>query len=238
MIPLRDANPTRRRPVVTIAIIALCFLVFGLELAVGASGGDAALERFLRTFGVVPTEFLGALTHGRLLDPAVLPLISHQFLHGGWLHIGGNMLYLWIFGNNVEDRLGRLWFVLFFLVGGIVAALTQVVSDPTSTLPLVGASGAIAAILGAYIVLFPGSRVLSIVFLGFFFQLIEVPALLVLGLWFVLQLVDGLASVGIHETVGGVAVFAHIGGFLIGLAVGLIVRRLGPRTAALPVRVR
>ncbi len=232
MIPLRDANPTRRRPVVTIGIITIAFLAFGLELAVQATGGDDALESLFRSLGVVPDELLGAIADGRLLDTSVLALVTHQFLHGGWLHIGGNLLYLWIFGNNVEDRFGRLGFLAFFLAGGVVAAFTQVAIDPASDIPLIGASGAIATVLGAYIVVFPGARVLSIVFLGFFFQLIEVPALIVLGLWFLLQVIDGLASLGIHETVGGVAIFAHIGGFVAGLAVGLVHRRLRPRPVA------
>lgn len=232
MIPLRDANPTRRRPVVTIGIITIAFLAFGLELVVQATGGDDALEALFRALGVVPDELLGAIAAGRVLDASVLALVTHQFLHGGWLHIGGNLLYLWIFGNNVEDRFGRLGFLAFFLAGGVVAALTQVAIDPASDLPLIGASGAIAAVLGAYVVVFPGARVLSIVFLGFFFQLIEVPALIVLGLWFLLQVIDGLASLGIHETVGGVAIFAHIGGFVAGLAVGLVYRRLRPHPVA------
>jgi membrane associated rhomboid family serine protease len=214
--------------VVTLAIIVVCFAAFGFELAEQATGGDAALDTLLRSFGVVPVRLLDALGSGRILSLPVLALVTHLFLHGGWLHVGGNMLYLWIFGNNVEDRFGRLGFLLFFLAGGVVAAFTQVSVDPTSDIPLVGASGAIAAVLGAYIVAFPGARVLSIVFLGFFFQLVEVPALLVLGLWFVLQVVDGLASLGIRETVGGVAIFAHIGGFLVGIAAGLVARRLRP----------
>jgi membrane associated rhomboid family serine protease len=232
VIPLRDANPTRRRPVVTIGIIAIAFLVFGLELTLQATGGDTALESFFRAFGVVPDELLGALAAGRVLDASVVALVTHQFLHSGWIHIGGNLLYLWIFGNNVEDRLGRLGFLGFFLAGGVVAAFTQVVIDPASDIPLIGASGAIAAVLGAYLVIFPGARVLSLVFLGFFFQLIEVPALIVLGLWFVLQVIDGLASLGIHETGGGVAIFAHIGGFVAGIVVGLTHRRLRQRPVA------
>jgi membrane associated rhomboid family serine protease len=153
-----------------------------------------------------------------------------MFLHAGWLHILGNMLYLWIFGNNVEDRLGRIPFLLFYLVGGITAALTQVVIDPHSQVPLVGASGAIAAALGAYIVLFPGARILSLVFLGFFYQLLEVPALVILGFWFVLQLISGAAALGATTATGGVAFFAHIGGFVMGVAVGLLLRVVGAGT--------
>jgi membrane associated rhomboid family serine protease len=153
-----------------------------------------------------------------------------MFLHGGWLHLLGNMLFLWIFGNNVEDRLGRIVFLLFYFVGGIAAALTQVFIAPTSELPLVGASGAIAGALGAYIVLFPGARILSLVFLGFFYQLLEVPALVVLGFWFVLQLISGFAGLGAETAQGGVAFFAHIGGFVFGVAVGLLFRAIGAGT--------
>jgi len=232
VIPLRDANPTRRTPVVTIAIIAVCFAVFGLELAVQATGGEDALAALFRSYGVVPADLLAALRAGRIADPAVVSLISYQFLHGGWIHIGANLLYLWIFGNNVEDRLGRPGFLLFFLAGGIVAAFAQVAIDPRSDVPLVGASGAIAAVLGAYVALYPRARVLSIVFLVVFFQLTEVPAVLVLGLWFVLQVIDGLASLGVDDVVGGVAIFAHIGGFTAGILIGLLVRSLRPRRVA------
>ncbi|HUQ44536.1 MAG TPA: rhomboid family intramembrane serine protease, partial [Candidatus Limnocylindria bacterium] len=143
----------------------------------------------------------------------------------------GNMLFLWIFGNNVEDRIGRIPYLLFYLVGGIAAALAQVVIAPRSEIPLVGASGAIAAALGAYIILFPGARILSLVFLGFFYQLLEVPALIVLGFWFGLQLLSGFAALGAETANGGVAFFAHIGGFVFGLVVGLLLRVVGAGTA-------
>ena len=226
MIPLRDANPTRRRPVVTYALIAICTVVFGLELWIQATQGDAALERFLTDYGAVASRISRGPTSASLIG-----LITSQFLHGGWLHLGGNMLYLWIFGNNVEDRFGRLGYLLFYLAGGVAAALTQVAIDPTSSAPLIGASGAIAAVLGAYLVLYPGARVLSLVFLGFFYQLINVPALIVLVLWFGLQLLSGFMSLGAGSAVdSGVAVFAHIGGFVFGLAVGLLLRVVGAGT--------
>ncbi|HET7471685.1 MAG TPA: rhomboid family intramembrane serine protease [Candidatus Limnocylindrales bacterium] len=225
MIPLRDANPTRRRPVVTYALIAICVAVFGLELWIQSSEGDRALERFLTEYGAVASRITEAPA-----SSALLGLITSQFLHGGWIHLGGNMLYLWIFGNNVEDRLGRFGYLLFYLAGGVVAGLTQVLIDPHSTNPLIGASGAIAAVLGAYLVLFPGARVLSLVFLGFFYQLINVPALVVLVLWFGLQLLSGFMSLGAGSAVdAGVAVFAHIGGFVAGVLVGLVVRGAGGR---------
>ena len=158
-----------------------------------------------------------------------------MFLHGGWIHLIGNMLYLWIFGNNIEDRFGRLGFLLFYLFGGAMAAdRPRSAIDPTSTVPIIGASGAIAAVLGAYLVLYPRARVLSLVFLGFFYQLLQVPALIVLGLWFVLQLVDGLASLGVPASNGGVALFAHIGGFVAGAADRAIIRVIGPTGATRP----
>jgi membrane associated rhomboid family serine protease len=230
VIPLRDRNPTRRTPVITIGLIAACFVAFAVELSVTATGGDRALEAFFEQWGAVPADITRALETGDYFGPAILGMFTSMFLHGGWLHILGNMLYLWIFGNNVEDRMGRIPFLLFYLVGGITAALTQVVISPHSEVPLVGASGAIAAALGAYIVLFPGARILSLVFLGFFYQLLEVPALVILGFWFVLQLISGAAALGATTATGGVAFFAHIGGFVLGVAVGLLLRVVGAGT--------
>ena len=231
MIPLRDRNPTRRTPVVTFALIGACVAAFLLELSITAAGGDTALEHFFDRWGAVPADITAALESGNYLGQAMLGMVTSMFLHGGWLHLLGNMLFLWIFGNNVEDRVGRIPFLLFYLVGGIAAALTQVVIDPHSTVPLVGASGAIAAALGAYIVLFPGARILSLVFLGFFYQLLEVPALVVLGYWFALQLLSGFAAFGAETAQGGVAFFAHIGGFALGVIVGLLLRVVGAGTA-------
>jgi membrane associated rhomboid family serine protease len=234
VIPLRDRNPTRRTPFVTLAVIAACIGVFLLELSVSASGGDAALERFFEQWGAVPSHISAAVRTGDLGSQAIVGIFTSMFLHGGWLHLFGNLLFLWIFGNNVEDRLGSAAFALFYVAGGVAAALAQVVIDPTSDAPLVGASGAIAAALGAYIVLFPGARILSLVFLGFFYQLLEVPAVIVLGYWFVLQLVSGVASLGAETAGGGVAFFAHIGGFVMGVVVGLVLRASrGPRSRAI-----
>jgi len=230
VIPLRDRNPTRRTPVITIGLIAACFVTFAIELSVTAAGGDLALARFFDQWGAVPAEITRALENGDYFSRAILGMFTSMFLHGGWLHILGNMLFLWIFGNNVEDRMGRIPFLLFYLVGGITAALTQVLIDPSSRVPLVGASGAIAAALGAYIVLFPGARILSLVFLGFFYQLLEVPALVILGFWFVLQLISGAAALGPETAQGGVAFFAHIGGFILGVVVGLLLRVVGAGT--------
>ena len=223
MIPLRDANPTRRVPLVTLSIIIACFVAFAWELGVLASGGDAVLDTFITRWGVVPADLAAAWGRGDYLSRETATLVTSQFLHGSWLHLLGNMLYLWIFGNNVEDRFGRLGFLGFYLLGGALAGVSQVAIDPTSIVPTIGASGAIAATLGAYFVLFPRARVTSLVFLGFFYQLIDVPAVIVLGFWFVLQLIDGLTALGITETGGGVAFFAHIGGFVVGALMARIV---------------
>ncbi len=229
MIPLRDANPTRRTPLVTHGLVIACFVVFAGELGILASGGEAAFEAFITTWGVVPAELTAAWARGDYLSQETATLITSQFLHGGWFHLLGNMLYLWIFGNNVEDRFGRPGFLVFYLLGGALAGLTQVAIDPTSTIPTIGASGAIAATLGAYFVLFPRARVTSLVFLGFFYQLIDVPAVIVLGFWFVLQLIDGLTSLGIVQTGGGVAFFAHIGGFVAGAVMARALLLVSPR---------
>jgi membrane associated rhomboid family serine protease len=221
VIPLRDSNPTRRTPIVTLAIIAACFVVFAYELGLQASS-MAELEAFVTRWGVVPADLMAAWERGDWLSAETASLVTSQFLHGGWLHLLGNMLYLWIFGNNIEDRFGRIVFILFYLAGGMVAALAQVAIDPSSTIPMVGASGAIAASLGAYLVLFPRARITTLVFLGFFYQLINVPAIIVLGFWFILQLIDGVASLGATNAEGGVAFFAHIGGFVAGAVAGRV----------------
>jgi len=234
MIPLRDAIPTRRTPVVPLGLIVACFVVFAWELGLQATS-EASLNAFVTEWGVVPAELLAAWGSGQIVSQETATLVTSQFLHGGWLHLVGNMLYLWIFGNNIEDRLGRIVFLLFYLAGGVIAALAQVAVDPDSTVPLIGASGAIAATLGAYLVLFPGARITTLVFLGFFYQLINVPAIVVLGFWFFLQLLDGIGSLGM-ETGAGIAFFAHIGGFVAGAAAGWLLR-VGGRTPALRDRV-
>ena len=180
MIPLRDANPTRRPALVTAAIVIACCVAFGLELGLLARG-EAAFEAAITDWGVVPERLTAAWGRGEFLSGESITLLSSQFLHAGWLHLLGNLLYLWIFGNNVEDRLGRAGFLLFYLAGGVLAGLAQVAIDPGSPIPIIGASGAIAATLGAYLVLYPGARVTSLVFLGFFYQLVRVPAAIVLG---------------------------------------------------------
>jgi membrane associated rhomboid family serine protease len=230
VLPLRDANPIRITPYVTISLIVACFVVFAAELGILASGGQSALDDFITRWGVVPADLTAAWKAGDYLSAETATLVTSQFLHGGWFHLLGNMLYLWIFGNNVEDRLGRPVFLLFYLLGGVVAVAGQTLIDPQSEIPLIGASGAISATLGAYLVLYPGARIQSLVFLGFFYQLIAVPAVVVLGFWFVLQLIDGLASLGATTGVeGGVAFFAHIGGFVVGVLFALPYRARGRR---------
>lgn len=229
MIPLRDATPPRRTPVVTTTLIVVCTLVFLLEVVVEATGGFDGLETFVNDHGLVPAQLVGWLG-GQ--DPGTQPLLdvlTSMFLHGGWLHLLGNMLYLWIFGNRVEDRLGRVLYLGLYLVGGLAAVAAHVAADPTSDIPVVGASGAISAVLGAYLVLYPRARIQSLVFLGFFYQLLAVPAVLVLGFWFVLQLIDGIASLGATTAVGGgVAVWAHVGGFVAGVVLALPARLRRP----------
>jgi membrane associated rhomboid family serine protease len=208
MLPIRDFIPTRRFPVLTVSIIVVNVIAFGYELLAEAGG---TLEQTFYTMGVVPFEVTNNF------GPAVaLSFLTSMFLHGGFMHIIGNMLYLWIFGNNVEDSMGRGRFLVFYLLAGSLAGAAQVLANPNSLLPSIGASGAIAGVLGAYIVLFPKARVQTLIFLGYFARVAQLPALLVLGFWFVLQLFNGLLAFGMTQT-GGVAWFAHVGGFVAGL---------------------
>lgn len=208
MLPLRDFIPTRRFPVLTVSIIVVNIIAFGYELLAEAGG---TLDQTFYTMGVVPFE----VTHN--FGPAVaLSFLTSLFLHGGFMHIAGNMLYLWIFGNNVEDSMGRGRFLVFYLLTGVIASAAQVLASPSSPVPTIGASGAIAGVLGAYIVLFPNARVQTLIFLGYFARMAHLPALLVLGFWFVLQLFNGLMAFGVAQA-GGVAWFAHVGGFVAGL---------------------
>jgi membrane associated rhomboid family serine protease len=218
-VPLRDENPTRRLPALTILLIALNIGVF-VSLALSRQG----LNYHILRMGVIPYE----ITHFRSVAdlPCVSPwlsLLTSMFLHGSLFHLLGNMLYLWIFGNNVEDFLGSFRFVFFYLISGLGASLTQVVFSPNSHVPMIGASGAIAGVLGGYLILFPGARVMTLVFLFFFIRVVAIPAALVLGLWFLLQVLN----VGMG---GGVAWFAHIGGFLIGIVLVSLQRRRLTRT--------
>ena len=208
MIPLRDINPTKRTPIITILLIGINAVVFFYELSLSQGG----LDRFTLQYGLVPSRVTSSLT----LETG-LTFITSMFLHGDWLHIGGNMLYLWIFGNNVEDRLGIVRFIIFYFMSGIVAGLAQVMIDPQSSVPMIGASGAIAGVLGGYIVLWPRARIQTLVIFWYFIRIIELSAAWVLGFWFVLQLLNGALSIGVTAQTGGVAFFAHIGGFIFGV---------------------
>ena len=213
MIPLHDDNPTTLRPYLTIGLIVACTLIYLWQFTLSA-GGERAIVYAL---GLIPSVLLGdrALPPEVALIPAQASLLTSMFLHGGFMHLIGNMLYLWIFGNNVEDAMGHLRFAAFYILCGIAAALAQVVQDPGSTVPMIGASGAIGGVLGAYLLLHPKARILVLIWLGFFVTTARIPAYLVLGFWFVLQFVQtALAPPGS----AGVAYWAHIGGFLAGLA--------------------
>jgi rhomboid family protein len=253
LIPLKDDIPTRRFPILTVAIIVACTLVyFGFEhggLGLGAKGNERVID-----YGAIPYEVthpgkecfqprqpLADATTGQPVEilcegkdvpdkvparakrdpssPATwITILTSMFMHGSLLHLGGNMLFLWIFGNNIEDSMGRPRFVAFYLLGGLAALAGQTLIDPSSTAPTVGASGAIAAVLGGYALLYPRARVITVVFIIIFFTILELPALIVLGLWFLMQVFYGTAQVAQPVGGGGVAYFAHIGGFIFGLA--------------------
>jgi len=214
MIPIRDENPTSRIPFVNYGLIAINILVFLWQLSLGQRGQFELLQMAL-----IPAN----ITSGVDLSD-VRSIFSSMFMHAGLAHILGNLLYLWIFGDNVEDALGHFRYLVFYLAGGVAASLAHVFLYPASTIPTVGASGAIAAVLGAYLLLFPNRRVVTLIPLGFFMQFARVPALVVLGLWFVLQLLQGTLALGM-EQLGGVAFWAHIGGFVFGMVFGLLLRR-------------
>jgi len=221
MIPLRDENRSHSTPVITRLLIVMNAAAFVYELMLGAD-----LRRFIFDWGMVPARLTLALHYGDEPLPVVgLSLLSSMFLHGGWLHLIGNMWYLWIFGDNVEDRLGRARFLFFYLAAGIVAALLQYLLHPTSRVPTVGASGAIAGVLGAYLVAFPHARIVTLIPFFPFFQVLALPAGIVLGLWFLMQFFSGFLSLG-YGTGGGIAWWAHIGGFVFGL---VAMRVLGGR---------
>lgn len=206
MIPLKDDNPTYSFPFVTILIIITNVVVFFYQLILGPKGEEAFV---LRT-AAIPYEIthLVDLAPASLLPPP-LTLFTAMFIHGGFLHLGGNMLYLWIFGDNIEDRLGHLRFLTFYITTGLIASLAHILLYPNSTVPMIGASGAIAGILGAYFLLYPGAHVRTLIFFLFFVQVVSIPALIFLGLWFLYQIMSSVAG-------GGIAWYAHIGGFVAG----------------------
>ena len=220
MVPLHDDNPTHITPWVTYGLIAINILAFVYELMLSPE----QLQALFQTFAVVPAQLTASFQSGNtaLLGSELFTLISSQFLHGGFLHLGGNMLFLWVFGNNIEDKLGRVAYLFFYLTCGALASLAQWGVATQSSIPLVGASGAIAGILGAYILRFPKARILTLVPLGFFLTTFRIPALFFLGFWFFQQFLYGFVSLQTTTAVetGGVAYWAHAGGFLVGLALG------------------
>jgi membrane associated rhomboid family serine protease len=224
MFPYRDENETQRIPYITLAFIALNVLMW---LFVQGAGASLPLARSVCNLGLIPGELTGAVPPGTrfpigdglvcLTDPGpqVSHLLTSMFLHGSWMHLIGNMWFLWLFGNNVEDSMGRLRFVIFYLLCGLAAAVAQVVTNPASAIPMVGASGAISGVMGGYLVLYPQVRVFCLVVLGFFVTSVALPAWMMLIYWFLIQFVSGLAAFG--GDVGGVAFWAHTGGFVVGL---------------------
>jgi len=210
MFPVSDVIPSKTTPYVTVALIAANVIAFAYELQLSRP----ELRTVAQAFGVVPAIF------------AWPTLVTSQFLHEGPVHLFGNMLYLWIFGDNVEDRLGHGRYLVFYLACGAAAALGQIAVNPDSTIPMIGASGAIAGVMGAYFVLYPYSRVLAVVFLVFFLDMIEIPAIFFLGIWFVMQLFSGVGSLGTQSLNGGVAFWAHIVGFAAGVLAGVCWRTL------------
>lgn len=209
MIPFKDDNPTQTFPFVTIGLIAINCLVFIWELA-----SSVDIARVAYFYGAIPYNLISFET-SQPIHPAIT-LFTSMFLHGGFFHIAGNMLYLWIFGNNIEDSLGHFRFLVFYLFSGIIAAYSHAITESQSMIPMIGASGAVSGILGAYLLLFPHARVHTLLILGFFVQIVRIPAIFVIGFWIIIQLINGILSAGLLNQ-GGVAWFAHIGGFLAGI---------------------
>ena len=224
MIPLKDENPTERFPIVTIVLITACVLVFLWQTSLA----EPAARRALYVLGLVPAVLfdIKQLPAELAVIPPFATLFTSMFLHGGWMHLIGNMLFLWIFGNNVEDALGHGRFILFYLVCGLVAALAQAAPAPESTIPVIGASGAIAGVLGAYLLLYPHARVVVVIPIFFYLHLTVLPAFLLIGLWFLIQVLNSVAASGQE---GGVAWLAHVGGFVAGVLLLPFLRRRGVR---------
>lgn len=232
MIPLRDNIRSRRFPVVNITIIIVNFLIFIYQIQL--SPRDA--YSFVLDFGVVPVELVGGLSlflegnpdFATVLPGATVSLFTATFLHGGWLHLLGNMIYLWVFGDNIEDRMGSMRYLLVYLLMGAGGSIVHIMFNPVSTSPLIGASGAIAGVLGIYLLLYPGAKVLTLLPLGFFITFVHIPAILFLAFWFLLQLFNAFLAQGAATGAQPVAWWAHVGGFLIGLAIGIL-HRAGER---------
>jgi len=222
LIPLRDANPVRSVPIVNRLLLAVNLVAWLYVVYLTRQPG--ALEAFFDRYSFDWLEFTRRIASGDLGFDTFVPLVSHMFLHGGWLHVLGNMLYLWIFGDNVEDRFGSAQYLVFYLLCGIVAAIGQGLISPS---PMVGASGAIAGVLAAYLLMYPTARISTLVFLGLFITIVELPALIVIGMFIVLQLLEGIAELRLtgHAAAQQVAYFAHICGFAAGLLLFVFFRR-------------
>ncbi len=232
MIPIGDyAGERRNFPIVNYALIAINVVAFIYELSLPG----AALDEFFLRWGAIPSAIVGgdgvaALPNGL---PIYVTLLTSIFLHGGWLHLGGNMLYLWVFGDNVENAFGRVRYLLFYLICGLGGTLAQIAINPASTIPTIGASGAIAGVMGAYLIMFPGAQVRTLIFIIFFVTITYLPAAIVIGLWFLTQLFSGVTSLGPDaQQGGGVAFFAHIGGLIVGALLALLLRRRDYRSYA------
>ena len=210
MFPFRDNIPARNYPFVTNALVWLNILVFVYQSSLGEQGFMALIE----TWGLVPGRVTGFATPGEA--GVLLPFLTSMFLHGSWFHVLGNVWFLYLFGDNVEDRMGPWRFLWFYLFAGTVAGLAQVLTHGSSIIPMVGASGAVAGVLGAYIVMYPHARVATLLWLGFFVTVIELPAVTFLGYWFLIQLISGLVAIPMGEVGGGIAWWAHVGGFAVG----------------------
>jgi len=222
LIPLRDINPTERFAIITFCLILVNIAVFIFELTLGSR----ASELFVESFALVPARLFASPRVAGAVIPVEATLVTSMFLHGGFLHIAGNMLYLWIFGNNIEDATGRIRFIFFYLICGILAAYAHAYLNFTSLTPMIGASGAISGVLGAYLLLYPRARVITLVFFGFYVRTVQVPAMFVLGFWFVLQFLSAMVSGG---SAGGVAWYAHVAGFISGmLLIGLFKKKTVP----------
>lgn len=222
MFPLWDEIPTKRIPFITIIIILINCLVYYYQYFVVL---DPNL--FINAFGLIPYELVkGVDLVPKGPSPIYLTIFSSMFMHGSFVHLFGNMLYLWIFGNNVEDYLGKFRFIIFYMLSGILAAFGQILASPHSLVPMIGASGAIAGVLGAYFILFPRARITTLIFLGFFIRLVKLPAIFVLGLWVIFQVFYGLSELSISGGEAGVAWFAHIGGFIGGI---ILIKLMSPR---------
>ena len=217
MIPIYDDNPALGRPILTIAIIVGCILVWFLQISLGPGGEREAII----SFGLVPSAFLGNTFQNGPISP-LFTVFTSMFMHGGLMHLGGNMLYLWIFGDNIEGALGHTRFLFFYLICGIAAALAQVFVDPTSNIPMIGASGAVSGVLGAYLIFYPRARVRTLVFLGIFITFLRLPAVFLLGVWIIGQIISAMLS---SPGSPGVAWFAHLGGFGCGLILGPLMKK-------------